>query len=87
MNSLKIGKVISGNAILTKTHVLSRPSNTELWKNLFIYIRVQTHSVVFLSSCDKQEETKRNKAVSMRIDKLPPSREPKGAVSVSVQRN
>lgn len=82
---MKIGKVISGKPVLTKTHALSRPSKTELWKNLFIYIHVQTHrSVVFLSSYDKQEVTKIYKAMSMRIGGQPPSREPKGAVSVSV---
>lgn len=42
-NCMKTGKVLSSNSVLIKTHVLSSPSKTVLWKNLFIYIHVQTH--------------------------------------------
>lgn len=52
-NSLKMGKVISGQPISTETHALSRPPKTELWKTCFIYIHVQTHRyIVFLGSHD-----------------------------------
>lgn len=76
-NSMKTGKVLNSNPILTKTHVLSKPSRTELWKNLFIYVHVQTHrNTLLLSSYDKQE-TKINKAVSMGTDEVPPGRRPR----------